>query len=423
MGTFREEVAMTAKNSFRSLFTVTVAVSFFLFALSVLSFGWLWPSIGLGIELASLVYWIIVSWSNIVSPDQVALRQWFGRLEKKIIKSGLCFVPWFPGIKLVRIPKKMFRLLYEKEDDKPGHVMSGTMFGVRSSDRQKLFVEATFFLRFPYNHVEPLIKIIESGVPFGDEDELREWIEDAIAPDVLYVFGQEKYEDVMGGTKNIELNKLVNDRLRGDPAKPNDSLLERCGLFGANPNDQTTPGEGEAYLNIEDVHLSGELGKRLELVETARLEAEAERDAAIVKAVTAQSVAEKDAEETHGRVLKMVAKTCGLTVELLQQKLNDDRTLKATPEIYGGFKEAFDQAYDQVKRDRAGDRGELTDIRIGNTDGTPFQEGAIIGGLAAIFQQSRGGKNVSSSSGGSTKKNPGDAAKETEEWLKQRKKQ
>ncbi len=401
------------------------------------------------------VFWFIISWCNTLNPDQVGLRKYLGHLEREsyfsalqrwihrnekettkkpltsdngLFGTGLHFVPWLPGFELVKIPKKMFRLLYEKDPNATtGSVMSGTMFGVRSKDKQKLFVEATFFLRFPYNDTESLVEIIESGVPFENDEVLRDWIEDAIAPDVLYVFGQKNYTEVMGGTANEALNKEVNERLRGDPLLPNDSLLERCGLFGEDPKDRT-PGSGEAFLEIEDVHLSGPLGRSLELVETNRLEAEA-----------AKSVADKNAEETAGRILKMVARMNGLPLddviekdvngktvidaatgkpviitEGLNTKLAKNQKLRGMPADQGGFKEDFEYARDQVKRDRAGEQGELTDIRVGNTDGTPFKDtstgnvfkgfnlGPVLSGLAAVF-----GKKANSGHSGKKPKNGG----------------
>jgi len=115
----------------------------------------------------------------------------------------------------------------------------------------------------------------------------------------------------------------------------------------------------------------------------------------------AQQTAERDTQETAGRILKSVAITSGLTVEELQIKLKKNPELKGILNNKGGFKEDFDFAKDQLKRDRATASGNLSDIRVGNTDGTSFQEGAIIGSIAAAFSQFSGGEKNPS-------KNPND---------------
>lgn len=117
-----------------------------------------------------------------------------------------------------------------------------------------------------------------------------------------------------------------------------------------------------------------------------------------------QMNANQAVEETAGRILKMVAAMNSMPVETpkddqgrpipgapegLKERLAANPNLRGTPSSKGGYKEDFDYARDQVKRDRAGEKGELTDIRVGNSDGTPFPEGAIIGGLAAIFGEKR----------------------------------
>ncbi len=398
--------------------------------------------------LIAIVTWVVVSYCNIVKPDEVALRYWAGGLERSLFTSrnglfgtGLQFVPWLPGIKLIRISKKMQKHLFEKDQDPKvlGNVMSGTMLAVRSKDWQKMFVEASVFNRFPYDDVDSLILLIEAGVPIGDTEQLREYIEDEMTPDLNAVFGLYHYKEVMGGLKNEELNEKINERLQQAG-----SQFFRVGFFGKDAKTKHA-GTGEFDLKIEFVHLSGKLSEKLELVETTRLEAIAQRKAAKIKVgtakleaeakkeaalvgvetarfeaeavrvaaklgeQTAKSVAVRDAEETHGRVFLMVAHAAGLTPEALAKRLEggEGQKLRGKPASEGGYMEAFAQAYDQVRRDRAGEQGELNDFRFGNTDGTPFQEGAVLGMIAAAAGWLGGGNE----SGKGKKPKPGNGGK------------
>jgi len=126
----------------------------------------------------------------------------------------------------------------------------------------------------------------------------------------------------------------------------------------------------------------------------------------------AASVAEKDSEETAGRILRSVARTSGLSVEELQAKLKTDNKLRGKSSVEGGFREAFAYAEDQLKRDRAA--GGLTDIRVANADGTSFGEasvGSIVGMIAAGFAAADAG----SGKGGRGKKRGGKPGKTTPE--------
>jgi regulator of protease activity HflC (stomatin/prohibitin superfamily) len=111
--------------------------------------------------------------------------------------------------------------------------------------------------------------------------------------------------------------------------------------------------------------------------------AEMERDAAKI-------IAEKEAEETEGRVVEAVAKANGLSRKKLEEMLVENPTLKGKSASEGGFQEDFAHARDLLKRDRAG--AGLEDIRVGNVDGTPLE--AILGAFGAMFgmKQRRGKK-------------------------------
>jgi regulator of protease activity HflC (stomatin/prohibitin superfamily) len=95
----------------------------------------------------------------------------------------------------------------------------------------------------------------------------------------------------------------------------------------------------------------------------------------------ARAVAEKEAEETEGRVIQAVAKANGLTREELEAILKADPKLKGKTAENGGYKEDFAHARDVLKRDRAG--AGLEEFRVGNIDGTPLEP--VLGGLASLF--------------------------------------
>ncbi len=116
--------------------------------------------------------------------------------------------------------------------------------------------------------------------------------------------------------------------------------------------------------------------------------------------------ADQAVEETAGRVLESVARTSGMTVDELKADLKDHPEKRGLSSKDGGYKEAFAYAEDQIKRDRAAAGGDLTDIRVGNTDGTSFSDptlGSLIGGLAAATSRfGKSGKFRSGKPGGSS---------------------
>lgn len=293
-----------------------------------------------------LVVWVIRSWCNTVNPDQVAFRQYFGKLsEDNMLEPGLHFVPWFWGIKLRKLPTDQVIVTYKMDPEATtGSVMSGNMLGVRSGDKfpQKLFVEATVFWRPPYKSAALMAKLIKAGVPVHNKEELEHWFRNATAPDMNYVFGKVTYLKAVGAQLNHEINQAVNRRLRGQhdvlelnlfnldtspvPSNP-DSLLERSGLIGTtiNPGD----GEGEFNLEIENVHVQGPLGLALEKVETSKLEAKAQKGVAFIRIKTAEHEAEAQrvaaviGVETAKSIAKAKAEVISGTIEIMFQQWFD----------------------------------------------------------------------------------------------------
>ncbi|MCX6718287.1 MAG: hypothetical protein NTY81_01640 [Candidatus Staskawiczbacteria bacterium] len=144
------------------------------------------------------------------------------------------------------------------------------------------------------------------------------------------------------------------------------------------------PGGEPSIISI----LKNQYGIELLALETVNIDPpEGYREATLAK-WSAQQTADKDMEETAGRILKSVARLAHITEDELKEKLDANPKLRGIPNSEGGFKDDFDRAWDQVKRDRAGASGDLRDIRIGSVDGTPFAQGSIaelIGGVAAAF--------------------------------------
>ena len=223
--------------------------------------------------VAGVIIWL-TSWFQDINPDQVAMRQWFGYIEEKILNPGLHVVPTFFGrIKLRTAPTKMYHIQFRKEH--------GTAFVVRAKEdisrkRQpvKMWVDAASFFRVAYESPKELKWLFQSDVPLDDEDALLKWIFQASSTDVVAMFGKRFYEDVMGGKANDELTEELR-KIITDPK----SLFVTCGLFGKDVNDHSI-GSGEFYFKIEFVHLPDDISQNINNVENAHLGAEASEHAA-----------------------------------------------------------------------------------------------------------------------------------------------
>jgi hypothetical protein len=105
-------------------------------------------------------------------------------------------------------------------------------------------------------------------------------------------------------------------------------------------------------------------------------------------------------EETTVRVMLAVAIELGMTADELQEKLKTDPNFSNT----AAYKEALTFAKDMVKRDRAGAAGELTDIRVGNADGTSLRGNGLLLAASTFFGGGGGRGNRGKGSGGKHKK-------------------
>lgn len=197
---------------------------------------------------AMLVGWLVAS-VDYVKADEVGMLRFFGWIWPKVFRPGIMLVPWVWGIDLVRIPTKLFRLSYEGRADHK----------IYTKDYQLALPEVTFYVRFPYNkeEVSSLINMIRSGVPL-EEKELAKWAEDILMPALRQVFSKRPYMKLVGNVDLTILNAQVNDALRVE-----NSILRTCGVMGTDHTD-TTPGTGQAFVEVELVSLTDELQKALQ---------------------------------------------------------------------------------------------------------------------------------------------------------------
>jgi hypothetical protein len=123
------------------------------------------------------------------------------------------------------------------------------------------------------------------------------------------------------------------------------------------------------------------------------------RVAAKFKANAARETARMNAEEISRQILGIVAGQHGMTIGKLEKDLKDHpekrgQSVNDPDPTKCGYKETFAFAEDMVKRDRAADKGELRDIRVGASDGTALsgQLGpgiAFLGALAGLQAEAK----------------------------------
>ena len=320
------------------------------------------------------IYCLAKSW-KVVGPAQVGVELCFGK-PVKVHQSGGVFLLWIPfkfsGLRpweLMRIPKKTYCLVYNGGEDRMA----------MTRDKQMLKYEVTAYIRFPYADSASMIKVVENGVPLTDKG-LKDWAETVILAFVRDVIAEYGYEECLGKDQLEIMNKAVNDKF----GKDDKSLFCSTGVCGVNPADSTV-GSGEVRIKIEKISPSPELQRKLESVETTKLDAEA-----------AEATAAMNAMQIGGQILGIVAIKHGITVEELKKDLKDNPKKAGLSVAEGGYRESFIYAEDQTKRDRAG--GGLQDFRMGSADGTPLPASLTYlsvgggGGVGVMANGRRGGK-------------------------------
>jgi hypothetical protein len=261
-------------------------------------------------------------------------------------------------------------------------------------------------MRFPYDDVTAIVNIIKSSVPTTKEG-LKDWMQEEVIRVNRQVMSVEGYKVAIGGSLGDVITKKANELFSNS-----DGLLVRSGVYGTNVRD-TTPGKGEVYLKVEQVLLTPSLQKKLELVESAKLEATAAESVAIQKAATVG----KPIDLMMDRWIKAEAKRHGKSVEGVVKILKEDGTYQKQVQLY---KDLLLADEDQLEVQR---------IEIGGPDGTPINaELSGLAAVAALFGRG-GGKNFGgrgnsgkgSSGGGGGKAKFGEPSpgwKPDAEWIK-----
>lgn len=185
-----------------------------------------------------------------------------------------------------------------------------------------------------------------------------------VLPAIRECFEGYKFSELDEKKKKKDLDKLLWEYL-SDPAK--------------NPQ----PGGSNSVVN----ELWEKYGIKVVALRVVQLDPPPDLRETTVAKRKAQIEADRDMEATAGRILKSVAKASGIDVDDLVKKLVADPKLRGVPNAQGGFKEDFDYAKDQVKRDRAG--AGLRDVRVGNADGTPLD--SITAALTTFIGLAKGG--------------------------------
>jgi hypothetical protein len=173
--------------------------------------------------------------------------------------------------------------------------------------------------------------------------------------------------------------------------KRQDSVLRAWVRSGDQNHAQAARGNGVQLwsdlvtLNCKPVFDKIESDWGLKILENSIIVEDVGYDPTYQDALKAKSQAklqvEASVEETAGRIRLSVATELGLTVDELKEKLKDPNFSSSA-----AYKDALSFAKDMLKRDRAGDKGELRDVRVSNGDGTSIADqtvGLLLGGLAA----------------------------------------
>jgi len=333
-----------------------------------------------------------------IEPNEVAMIKYFGKIKKEVHESGLVLVLWCPGVELVIIPRDemLFRFAIELDH------------GVWSSDHQSLCVDLSGSIRFPYNDADSLVLMIESGVPLVEE-ELQDWIEDEVVSGFREIMAAFNHRQALDRGNLGKIREAAMEFFHQETG-----LFVKSGICGKDPGDLTA-GSGEVIIRVEKVDTTEELRTAMQFPVLATYQADA-----------AKQTARMNAEQVGGQVLGIVARQHGMTINGLEADLKSNPQKAGLPVAEGGYKESFAYAQDQTKRDRAGAVGELTDIRIGNSDGSSmngelpaFAAAALLlrgGGRSGGKKDNRGGgrDNRDRNYGVKGRKNMTDAEKEAE---------
>lgn len=369
---------------------------------------------------------LTVAWfSNSIDalgPDEVALKKWFGRLDAdefiikskdeddsdeddseddpeykddpRILTSGIVFVPWgfdimfggHPLCRLIRIPKRHYLLSIEGK----------TEHEVWSKDRIPLRVDISVNLRLPFLESGAIAQVIQSGVPFFDQEALDSWMSEEIIAGVRDICAEYNHDEVIAHSSLKTLRKKGEEFFRGPH-----SLFSRSGLCGMYPW-HLKEGHGEVVIRIEKVSLATELEEAMQKKVLEGYLADA-----------AKETSRRNAEEVGGQVLRILSILCGVEIESLSTSANKKK--RGIPIADGGYREWFEWAMKQTTRDRAGAgfsyseevSDKKTSIDISSAGGRIDPNvAAILGAVTAAGEALGGGRKGGRSSRGRGDKKP-----------------
>ncbi len=221
-----------------------------------------------------LVYYLALAWVfgglRTIGTAEVALQSRFGSIKKKIYRSGLTWVPPFPGISLYRITTEPITFKFEGVES----------HSLRCKDRLLVFADIVGNIRFPYDEIDSLILMIKSKVPL-DEAGLQNKVEEEVVSGMRGIVAKFSLEEALAKDNLEEIRKAAQT-----------FLLRKTGYFAkagicGNNGKNFTPGTGEVIVRIEQIRTTPGLEAALQKPAIAKLEAEAakstqERDAALI---------------------------------------------------------------------------------------------------------------------------------------------
>ncbi len=301
--------------------------------------------------------WVLLS-IKIIGPAEMAVKVYFG-VPFSVCDSGIRFVPWFFGLTyVVRYPKRIYNFEYEKHEVVTKAGWYSPKAGATKDDPEEplvyygaepIEVESVVYLNFPrerdllidatgqavgflqdkekteatgeerkravdklytvdkdgakvearLEETHPLIKILRAGVPI-EFDALRDWIEEAVESALRVALGKITWKQAQVDMACVvkEVNEIF--------AKTDGALIKA----GFRPQG--------IKLSIEQINYSDDLLKSFAQVDKARLF----KDAAGYDA-EAQAI---DRVET---ILYVMARTQGVDITVVKEKIKGDTALQA----------------------------------------------------------------------------------------------
>ena len=278
--------------------------------------------IAITIAIIAVLVWFIKS-LKIIGPAEMAVKVILG-VPIKFCDSGLVFVPWFFGCKLVRYPKKIYSLDYPK---RKVYSKEGT-YKKKKYAAIPFIIDAVAYMSFPRG--SKLIEILRSQIP-TDEEKLKDWTEEAVDSALRTAIGRITWREAI---EDIETLKRNVDAI----FKAKDGALIKAGFR-----------EEDIKLAIEEIKLPENIEESLSKVEREKFESEA-----------AEYTAKKRAIETIKMVLQSMAQSRGKSIEEIQKEIDKDPKLR---------EEFLKNAIDLLQRQIAIDGKSFIDIRVQGAEG------------------------------------------------------